>query len=112
MEPRIEPGNDVMTVIAEGNIALTFATRKEWRELPEHSLDELTQYITAMVFKGTESVYFLLMKTNPLNYFTTGRVFRLVRIAMDEDGKQKFYVIDLSCYEADQLQRNNLTLWE
>ena len=36
MEHMIETGENIVTVIAEPG-ALTFATRKEWQELPENS---------------------------------------------------------------------------
>ena len=112
MEINVKPGADTVAVIAEPG-ALVFATRKEWRELPESCLDEISHYETEKVFKGTYSVFFLLRNMNPVEYLKTpGTAFRLVKVSMDEDGKQAFSVMDLSAAEGHQLTLNQLTLWD
>lgn len=112
MDINVKPGADTVAVIAEAG-ALTFATRKEWCELPESRLDELTHYETIKVFKGTSSVYFLLRNMNPVEYYRKpGTAFRLVKVSNDEDGKQDFSAMDLSVAEGQQMEINQLTLWD
>ena len=112
MEINVKPAAYTVAVIAEPG-ALTFATRKEWRELPESCLDELSHYETEKVFKGTGSVFFLLRNMNPVEFLKkSGISFRLVKVSMDEDGKQAFSVMDLSEAEGHQLVMNQLTLWD
>lgn len=113
MDQKATAGSDVITIIAEQN-ALVFATRKEWRELPEICLGELMQTEIMLVFKGTESVFFLLRSMNPFEYLNdTGNAFRLVKVSIDEEtGKQIFFIMNLCRAEAAQLMRNKLTLWE
>lgn len=110
MEHNIETGADVVTVIAEPG-ALTFATRKEWESLPELSLDELYGFITEKVFKGTYSVFFLLRNLVPFAHCIDNR-FKLLKISIDEEGKQSFFVMNLSTAEAGQLIKNRLNLWD
>ena len=57
MEQRTEPGAEVITIIAEPG-ALTFATRKEWHELPEMCLDELQQHEIVMPFMCSRTFSF------------------------------------------------------
>ncbi len=112
MGANIRTGEDVVTVIAEPG-ALTFATRKEWRELPESSLDELTHYETVKVFKGTSSVFLLLRNMNPVEYLNNpGTAYRLAKVSVDEDCKQYFSVMDLSSAEGYQMIRNQVDLWD
>lgn len=108
----IETGADVVTVIAEPG-ALTFATRKEWRELPESGWDELTMFDVKKVFKGTCSIFFLLRNFLPLRYFEdTKKDYRLLKITTDEDEKLKIYCMDISTAEGQQMLQNRLTLWD
>lgn len=113
MEPVIETGTDVVTVIAEPG-ALTFATRKAWEPLPENNLDKLNGYRIVMAFKGTSSVYFVLhdFSAPSLIRGELENCYKLVKVADDEDGKQAFYQMNLSNAEVEQLQQNRLTLWE
>lgn len=112
MEPIIETGTDVVTVISEPG-ALTFATRKEWQPLPEIRLDELEGFSVEMAFKGTGSVYFLLDKyTAPLRSYNLEIRYLLVKVSDDEEGKQVFHCMDISSAERDQLKKNRLTLWD
>ena len=111
MEPIIETGNGVVTLIAEPG-ALTFATRKTWEPLPEHRLEELNKFGINMAFKGTSSVYFLLHEyVVPLGRDIESR-YKLVKITNDEDEKLVFYYMNISAAECDQLQQNRLTLWD
>ena len=113
MKPTIETGDDMVTVISEPG-ALTFATRKEWQELPESRLCELQSFETIRVFKGTESVYFLLRNMNPIEYIEEKRGIscKLVRVTSDEDGKPVVYAMNLALAEGHQLCRSQLTVWE
>lgn len=112
MEQRTEPGADVITIIAEPG-ALTFATRKEWRELPEMCLDELQQHEIVMPFYVFPNVFLLLRNHNPGDHLKDdGRLFRLVKISANEDGNQVFSIMNLSRAEAAQLMRNRLALLE
>ena len=112
MEPIVETGNDVVTVISEPG-ALTFATRKAWEPLPENRLDELNKFEINMAFKGTSSVYFLLHEyIVPLMGRDIESRYKLVKVTNDEDGKMVFYSMNISAAECDQLQQNRLTLWD
>ena len=113
MERKTDRVKDPITIIAEPG-ALTFATRKEWHDLPEFSLGELAHHETMIVFKGTSGVFFLLRDMNPLEFLNdTGRAFQLVKISIDEEtGKHVFSVMDLCRAEAAQLMRNRVTLWD
>ena len=113
MERKTGMEKDPFTIIAEPE-ALTFATRKEWRDLPEIRLGELAQHETMIVFKGTSSVYFLLRDMNPMEFMNdTGKSFKLVRISIDEEtGKSSFSIMDLFQAEAVQLMRSRVTLWD
>lgn len=112
MEPIIETGKDVVTVISEPG-ALTFATRKEWEPLPENQLETLNQYEIVVAFKGTGSVYFMLDKfTAPMARYDTKTRYLLVKIANDEDERLMFYAMNLSEAECNQLKQNRLTLWD
>lgn len=104
---------DTVAIFAEPG-ALSFCTRKEWKVMPECSLDELVQHETMLVVKGTDSVFFLLRNMNPFEWLNdTGNAFRLIKISVDEEtGKQIFSIMNLSGAEAAQLMRNRLTLWE
>ena len=108
MEPIINTGNDVITIVSEPG-ALVFATRKEWRELPESCLIELERQETECVFMGTSSVFFLFRESDPLD----GRrgVYSLVKITMDEDGKPALYMMNLSRAEAEQLKCCRYSFW-
>ena len=109
-EGRIETGADVVTVIAEPG-ALTFATRKEWERIQEGNLEEVYSYATEKIFKGTYSVFFLLRNLAPLDQYVNIR-FKLLKVSIDEDGKQVFFVMNLSAAEASQLCKNRLNLWD
>ena len=113
MEPIINTKPDTITVIAEPG-ALTFATRKEWAELPETAMDELQNQNIIRVFKSkTGSVYFLLHNNNPLDRFSEcGNNNLLVKIAHDETKNQRFLCMSLSAAESAQLRRNWLNLWD
>ena len=107
---REQPGAEVITVIAEPG-ALTFATRKEWQELPEMCLDEIIQHEIVAVFRVFPNVFLLLRNHNPGDFMNdNGRLFRLVRISVNENGNQVFDIMNLSKAEAAQLMRNRLTL--
>ena len=107
----MEQNTDVLSVIAEPG-ALTFVTRKEWQLLPERCLDELVRHETMLVFKGTSSVFFLLRNNAPEDHLSDRNAYKLVMVTMDEDGKQVFYVMNLSRVEGEQLRQNRLTLWD
>ena len=108
----IKPGADIVTVISEPG-ALVFATRKEWRELPETALDELTRYDIKKVFKGTNGIFLLLRNIYPLlSWEEIEKDYRLIKIVMDEDGKQILYCMDLSTAEGHQMLREQLALWD
>ena len=112
MEHRTEPGADVFTIVAEPG-ALTFATRKEWHELPEMCLGEITHHETAMVFYGTSSVFFLLRNMDVTDCLKDYYIhFRLIKISIDENEKQRFYVMSLTQDEAKQLVQNRVISWE
>ena len=112
MKPTIETGDDMVTVISEPG-ALTFATRKEWQELPESLYDEIQQFEIYRVFKGTESLFFLLRNMNPVAFTENrGTAYKLVKITSDEAGKQIILAMDLSQVEGVQLRRSRLSMWE
>lgn len=111
MEKKTEPVAEVITIIQEPG-ALTFATRKEWQQLPEVCLGELVQHETALVFYGATSVFFLLKNINPADFLMDHNSYKLVKITMDEDGKQIFYVMNLSRAEGEQLRQSRLTIWD
>ena len=112
MENKTDTAKDVITIVAEPG-ALTFATRKEWQRLPEYCLGEITQHKTELVFTGTNSIFFLLKDMNIANWaIYDGFPYRLVKISIDEDGKQVFHIMTLSKAEADQMMRNKLSMWE
>ena len=113
MEHKTETNTDIISIVSEPG-ALVFATRKEWRELPEVCLDELLHHEAVNVFKGTASVFFLMRNNSPDGIFKDdGNAFRLVKIAVDEEtGKQILFIMNLSRAEALQLMDNRLTLWE
>lgn len=113
MEPIIKAGPDQLTLIAEPG-ALTFATRKEWIELPETVLDELRNHSIIHVFKGrNNSIYLLLHNIRPLDYFSEcGNNNLLVKIALDGTGNQRVFYMSLSPAESAQLRRNRLALWD
>ena len=111
MEQKIKSAPEIMSVITEPG-ALTFVTRKEWQRLPECCLGEIAQHETVIVFNGTGSIFLLLRNLNPVEYLKDINAYRLVRISIDEEGKQIFSIMNLSWAEANQLQRNRLTLWE
>lgn len=113
MEPIIETGNDVITVISEEN-ALTFATRKEWEPLPENRLEILNGFQIRMAFKGTSSVYFVLhdFAALPMLRGELENRYKLVKVTDDEEGKQIFFSMVLSAAEVEQLEKNRLTLWD
>lgn len=101
---------DIVSVISEPG-ALTFVTRKEWQSLPEKDLETLSQYEIVIVFNGTESVFFLLRNNHPENLFAERNAYKLVRVTTDEDGKQVFYMVDLSRAEGEQIRQNAFELW-
>lgn len=112
MKNKTETKENFISLVEEPG-ALSFVSRKEWRELPEMFLGELSQHETILVFYGVTSVFFLLRNMNPLEYLNdTETAFRLVKITTDEDGKQKFYSINLFRAEAAQLMQSRITLWE
>lgn len=112
MEQRTETNADIFSIIAEPG-ALTFATRKEWRELPEMCLGEIYHHETACVFYGTSSVFFLLKNLDVSGWTKEDYTsFRLVKISIDEDEKQRFFIMDLSREEGAQLIRYRATIWE
>lgn len=112
MEQRAKPDADVITIVAEPG-ALTFATRKEWTELPAEYLDELQQHAIEYVFCGSQCVFIMMKNLLPSNYFKAERPFLLVKISVDkETGKQLFSIMSLSRGEKQQLMRNRLALLE
>ena len=116
MDRRSEVHQDVVTIVSEPG-ALTFCTRKEWYELSDTFLGELTHHETVLVFMGTGAVFFLLRNMYPIGHLRDlmdeiENRYRLVKVVMDEEGKQKFFVMYLSRAEADQLMRNRFTIWE
>ena len=110
---KIAGSADVVAIMTEPG-ALSFCTRKEWRELPEICLGELARHETVMAFNGASSVFFLLRDMDPCEYLNdTGNAFQLVKIAVDkETGKQILFIMNLSRAEAALLMNNRLTLWE
>lgn len=111
MEQKIKSAPEIMSVIAEPG-ALTFATRKEWRELPEMFFGEITQHETVFIFYGTSSIYFLLRNINPADFLADRNAYKLVKVTVDEEGKQICYVMNLSRAEGEQLRDNRLTWWD
>ena len=113
MEHKAETSTDIISIVSEPG-AMVFATRKEWRELPEVCLNELQQHEAVTVFKGTSGVFFLMRNNSPDQIFKDdGNAFRLVKITVDEEtGKQIIFIMNLSRAEAAQLMHNRLTLWE
>lgn len=112
MEHKAETSTDIISIVSEPG-ALVFATRKEWRELPEVCLDELQQHETVNLFYGKNCVFFLMRNHNPGEFFKDGLAFRLVKITVaEETGKQIIFIMNLSRAEAAQLMHNRLTLWE
>lgn len=111
MQDKTKTSADVLTIISEPG-SLTFATRKEWQELPEICLDELSRHETMLVFMWDADIYFLFHNTTPLDYLKeTCVAFRLVRISVDrENAKQQFYTMNLSRAEAAQIMQNRLSL--
>ena len=113
MEQKTKSAPEIMSVIAEPG-ALTFVTRKEWQRLPECCLGELAQHETEIVFYGNGSIFFFLRNMDVSGWLKDDYVaFRLVRVSIDDEtGKQIFSIMNLSRAEANQLQRNRLTLLE
>ena len=111
MEPKAETEQGIVSIVAEPN-AMTFVTRKEWHELPEMLLGELTQHETDLVFTGTNSIFFLLRSRDPSIQIRITRPYMLVRFSIGKDGKQNVSVMDLSVAEGEQLRRTQLALWE
>lgn len=112
MNQKNETDRDVITIVTEPG-AVSFVTRKEWRELPEAFLGELTQHETVLVFMGTDGVFFLMRNIAPGEWMKdNSNSFRLVKISTDEDGKQKVSVLNLFRAEAAQLMQSKITLWE
>lgn len=112
MEKNKETNTDILSIISEPG-ALTFVTRKEWRELPEMCLGEITHYETVCIFYGTSSVFFLLRSLDVSGWTKDDYIaFRLVKISIDENDKQRFFIMDLSRAEGAQLIRNRATIWE
>ena len=111
MEQTEKTGADVITVVAESE-SMIFATRKEWQELPEICLGELSQHETMLVFMWDADIYMLLHKASPFDYLKESfNAFRLVRISIDGDSKkQKFYTMNLSRAEAAQLMQNHISI--
>ena len=99
---------NLITIIQEPG-ALVFATRKEWKKLPECCLCELEQQETECVFMGSNSVFFLFCDNGPLSERL--REYQLVKITMDEDGKQTFYTMELSSAQAEQLKESRFSMW-
>ena len=108
MNQKTVRATDVITIVTEPG-ALVFATRKEWKELPDSSLGELEGQKTECVFMGINCVFFLFQDTNPLDGYRGE--YSLVKIKMDEDGKQDFYTMVLSSAEAEQLKRCRYSVW-
>ncbi len=111
MEQTKKTGADVITLVAESD-SMIFATRKEWQELPEMCLGELSKHAAMLVFMWDADVYILLYNMNPLEHLKESCIaFRLVRISIDgESKKQKFYTMNLSRAEADQLMQNHISI--
>lgn len=107
MEPIINTGNDVITIVSEPG-ALVFATRKEWTRLPESRLDTLAQLKTECVFMSVYSVFFLFRYMYPLDGVDE---YQLVKIQPDEELKPEFYAMNLTRAEAEQLQRCRYSFW-
>lgn len=111
MEQKNKTNADVITIVAESE-SMIFATRKEWQELPEMCLGELSQHETMLVFMWDADIYILLHNMQPLDYLKDSCItFRLVRISIDgESKKQKFYTMNLSRAEAAQLMQNHISI--
>ncbi len=99
------PNEDILTLIEDSAKSMIFATRKEWRELPEMRFGELIHFETMLIFTSDAHIYMLLHNTSPFDYLREScNAFRLVRISIDEESKkQKFYTMNLSRAEAAQL---------
>ena len=112
MDNKAELNPGTVAIVAEPG-ALTFSTRKEWQELTEKDMGILDGYTISKVFKGTDSVYFLLRNLIPDEHLKDESItFCLVKIGRNEEDKQDFYCMDISTAEGIQLQRNQLTLWD
>lgn len=112
MNQKEERNTDIMSIVSEPD-SLTFVTRKEWQVLPECSLDELKEYEIVMAFVGTGCVFMLLCNMDPLSFLSEREnAFRLIKIAVNEDSKQVFSIMNLSRAEAIQLCQNKKALWE
>ena len=113
MEPIMEIKPDTITVLSEPG-ALTFATRKEWVELPETALEELQNQNIIRVFKGKPgSIFFLLYNNNAVDHFSeSDNRHLLVKLSSDEDKNQRIFCISLSSAEVAQLRRNWITIWD
>lgn len=111
MEQKNKTSADIITIVAESE-SMIFATRKEWQELPEMCLGELSQHETMLVFMWDADIYILLHNMQPLDYLKDSCItFRLVRISIDgESKKQKFYTMNLSRAEAAQLMQNHISI--
>ena len=107
------PSADVVTVVADSE-SMIFATRKEWKELPEICLGELSQYETMLVFIWDADIYILLHNMNPLEYLNDSCIaFRLVRISFDKESEsQKFFTMNLSRAEAAQIMQNRVSIFK
>lgn len=114
MEPIIETGKNVITVISEPG-ALTFATRKEWEPLLENDFNKLKSHELLLTVKGKGSIFLLFRSIySGAKYLTDDLIsfFKLVKITMNEEGKQDCYIMYLSEAEFNQLQQNRLNLWD
>ncbi len=112
MDINVKLAPSTVAVVSD-DAGLTFATRKEWRELPETALDQLNSYQIRKAFKGASAVFFLVQKFQPLDHMRgIYREYLLTKIIIDEEGKQVFRVMELSTAEAEQMLFNKLTLWD
>lgn len=113
MEHKTEEIADVITIVAEPGEpgALIFATRREWRELPEMCLGELLQHETTMIIPGKGCVYFLLRNNYPPEHFAE-RIgsYKLLSVSVGQDAQQHFAVMSLTTAEAAQLMKSRLTM--
>ena len=104
-------GGDVAFCCGGG--ALTICTRHEWKPLPEYSLFELFNRKIIKVFKGTESVFFLLRDLYPAPTEQEKKTeFCLVRVSADEDGKLTLSSIFVYESDAELIAKNGSTWWE
>lgn len=105
-------GTSPETLTVENGI-WTFTTRKMWEELPETALLDLTRHEISLAFKTNSSFCLLLRSTDPINcHKKTRDMFLLARLSIDEDGKLKIHVMELSADEARILEQNRAEVWE